>query len=191
MSEPASRKHPARVLKTFRTIHRTTGALLFVVFLFISITGLLLGWKKHSGELLLAKTYTGTTPDLKRWLPLDSLEACAISEAKRALGAHHKPEVDRMDVRKEKGTVKFVFTEAYLGIQVDGATGRILHVEHRTSDLIENIHDGSLLDRYLGTSNGQIKLVYTTVSGLALLLFTITGFWLWYGPKWMKKRRNG
>ena len=35
----------------------------------------------------------------------------------------------------------------------------------------------------LGTDYGQIKLVYTSIMGTALLIFTITGFWLWYGPK--------
>ena len=50
------------------------------------------------------------------------------------------------------------------------------------------IHDGSILDYYIATSNGQIKLFYTSIMGLALLTFTITGFWLWYGPKRMRKR---
>ncbi|HND16557.1 MAG TPA: PepSY domain-containing protein, partial [Saprospiraceae bacterium] len=95
--------------------------------------------------------------------------------------------LNRIDVRKDKGTVKFVFDEHYWGIQLDGATGGLLHVEQRRADFLEQIHDGSILDHYLGTSNGQIKLVYTTIMGLALLIFTVTGFWLWYGPKRMRK----
>ncbi len=38
------------------------------------------------------------------------------------------------------------------------------------------------------TTNGQIKFLYTTITGIALLLFTVTGFWLWYGPKRIKRK---
>lgn len=79
--------------------------------------------------------------------------------------------------------VKFVFIDHYWGIQLDGATGKLLHIERRNSDILENIHDGSILDYYFGTTGEQFKLVYTSIMGLALLTFTITGFWLWYGPK--------
>ena len=62
-------------------------------------------------------------------------------------------------------------------------TGELLHLERRRSDFIENLHDGSYFDYVFGTKYGQIKLVYTSIMGTALLVFTITGFWLWYGPK--------
>lgn len=84
--------------------------------------------------------------------------------------------------------LKFVYIDGYYGIQLDGATGRLLHIERRRSDFIENIHDGSILDYYFETTSEQIKLVYTSIMGLSLLTFTITGFWLWYGPKRMRKK---
>ena len=74
--------------------------------------------------------------------------------------------------------IKFVFIEGFWGVQLDGATGKLLHIERRRSDFIEKIHDGSILDLYFKTDSGLIKLVYTTVMGTALLIFTITGFWL-------------
>ena len=67
-------------------------------------------------------------------------------------------------------------------------TGELLHIENRRSDFIENIHEGSILDKYFDTSNEQIKLAYTSIMGLSLLTFTVTGFWLWYGPKRMRKK---
>ena len=66
-------------------------------------------------------------------------------------------------------------------------TGELLHIEKRRSDFIEKVHDGSILDYYFKTGKEPFKLVYTTVMGLALLIFTVTGFWLWYGPKRMRK----
>ena len=188
MAENNKRLKQAKLLRTSRKIHRTTGALLFVFFFFISITGLLLGWKKHSDGLLLSKSYQGTSTDLKDWLPIDSLYKNACTIVQDSVSANLSLDLERIDIRKEKGMIKFVFTDQFWGIQLDGATGQLLHIERRRADFIEKIHDGSILDYYFETTNGQIKLVYTSIMGLALLTFTITGFWLWYGPKRMRKK---
>ncbi|KOY84290.1 DNA mismatch repair protein [bacterium 336/3] len=188
MIENNKRQKQAKLLRIFRKIHRTTGILLFVFFFFISITGLLLGWKKHSGELLLPKSYKGTSTNFKDWLPIDSLHLIACRVLHDSVSTKLSSELDRIDIRKDKGMVKFIFANHFWGIQLDGATGKVLHIGRRHSDFIENIHDGSILDYYLGTT-GQIKLVYTSIMGLALLIFVITGFWLWYGPKQMRKKQ--
>ncbi len=49
---------------------------------------------------------------------------------------------------------------------------------------------GTIVDNLVGFSGGTFKLAYTTIMGTALLIFTITGFWLWYGPKRFKAGRN-
>ncbi|MFV0566136.1 MAG: PepSY domain-containing protein [Flavobacteriaceae bacterium] len=183
------RQKQAKILRTFRKIHRITGALLFVFFFFISVSGILLGWKKHSGNLILEKTHQGTTSNFKQWLPLDSLYAIAAQTIKDSISINTSSTIDRIDVRKDKGVVKFTFEDHFWGLQLDGATGRVLVIEQRRSDVIEKIHDGSILDYFFGT-NGQIKLVYSSIMGVALLIFTITGFWLWYGPKQMKKDKQ-
>lgn len=180
----------AKLLRSFRNIHRKTGALLFVFFFFISVSGLLLGWKKHSDGFIQSKSYTGTSTNLKEWLPIDSLHKNACTFLHDSVSTDLSLELARIDIRKDKGMVKFVFVDNFWGIQLDGATGQLLCIERRRSDFIENIHDGSILDDYFGTTGGPIKLVYTSIMGLALLCFTITGFWLWHGPKRMKKRKT-
>ena len=182
------RHKQAKLLRIFREIHRKTGALLFMFFFFIAVTGLLLGWKKHSGGIILPKTYQGTSSDLKDWMPIDSLHTIACKVLHDSVSPNLSLEIDRIDIRKEKGIVKFVFNDHFWGIQLDGVTGKVLNIDRRRSDFIEKIHDGSILDYYFETTNGQIKLVYTSITGIALLTFTITGFWLWYGPKRMRKR---
>ncbi|MEP1985808.1 MAG: PepSY domain-containing protein, partial [Maribacter dokdonensis] len=77
MPKITKRQRQAKWLRIFRKVHRATGAALFIFFFFISITGLLLGWKKHSGGVILSKTYKGTSTDLKEWLPVDSLHSLA------------------------------------------------------------------------------------------------------------------
>ena len=187
MSRDTKRQRQAKLLRIFRKVHRATGAALFVFFFFIAVTGLLLGWKKHSGDIILSKSYKGTSSDLKEWLPVDSLHTLANAYLLGRVSPELSTTIDRIDIRKEKGMVKFIYADHLWGLQLDGATGKLLHVERRYSDLIENIHDGSILDDYLGTNNQQLKVFYTSVMGIALLIFTITGFWLWYGPKRMRR----
>ncbi len=186
MAGQKQRQQQAKVLRIFRKIHRTTGAFLFLFFFLVSITGFLLGWKKHSGNLILAKSYQGTSTNLRDWLPIDSLHKNACQIFRDSISKTLSLDLDRIDIRKDKGMVKFVFVDGFWGIQLDGATGKLLHIETRRSDFIEKVHDGSILDLYFETSNGQIKLIYTSIMSIALLIFTITGFWLWYGPKRMR-----
>ena len=190
MNPPANRNKQAKRLRTFRNIHRFTGASLFGLFFVVSVTGLLLGWKKHSGGTILPKSYSGTSTDLKDWLPMDSLHRRACAALRDSVSSELSLKLERIDLRPEKGMVKFVFIDHFWGIQLDGATGNVLHIERRRSDFIENIHDGSVLDYVFDTDGEWIKLIYTSVMGLALLTFTITGFWLWLGPKRMRHKQQ-
>jgi len=163
---------------------------LFIFFLFISISGILLGWKKNSNEWLLPNTQKGSSTVLKDWLPIDSLHTLALNVLRDSVSPKVSGELERIDIRKSSGSVKFIFKDQYWGIQLDGATGKVLNIGKRRSDFIENIHDGSVLDDYFQTDNNPIKLIYTSVLGTALLLFTVTGFWLWYGPKRLRRARK-
>lgn len=186
----SQRKKQAQTLRTYRKIHRLTGAFLFVFFFIIAVTGVFLGWKKHSGGILLPESYKGSSTDLKTWQPLDKLNNIAIQALKDSIGPNLSTKLSRIDIRKRKGILKFIYKEHHWEIQLDGATGAVLNIGRRHSDWIENVHDGSIVDGMLGISKGWFKLFYTTVMGLALLLFTITGFWLWYGPKRMRKEQR-
>lgn len=180
------RQRQARALRWVRKIHRLAGISLFGFFFVVAVTGLLLGWKKHSGGFILAKSYEGSSTEMSAWLPMDSLHRIACKTLHEQVNPQLSLKLDRIDIRPDKGMVKFIFAEHFNGLQLDLATGKVLHLEKRRADLIEKIHDGSILDHYLSTSNGQIKLLYTSLLGTALLVFTITGFWLWYGPRRMR-----
>ncbi|MEJ7623218.1 MAG: PepSY-associated TM helix domain-containing protein [Pyrinomonadaceae bacterium] len=189
--DPQTRKRRAAILRYARKIHRTTGAILFGFFFIVAITGLLLGWKKHTGGAILADTAKGRSAKPEDWLAMPVLRDNAQNVFRNQISSEISPAIDRIDMRPEKGIAKFIFVEGYWGIQMDLTTGEPLTIERRRSDFIENVHDGVILDNLLGTSGEQIKLVYTSVMGLALLTFTITGFWLWLGPKQFKGRRTG
>ncbi|WP_299527912.1 PepSY domain-containing protein [uncultured Lutibacter sp.] len=190
MTKITSKQQQAKILRIFRKVHRTTGALLFIFFFFISVSGILLGWKNNSLGVLLPKTLEGTSTNLKNWLPIDSLHKNACKILHDSVSSDLSLELNRIDIRKNKGVVKFLFENHYSEIQLDGTTGELLQISERQSDFIENLHDGSILDKYFKTTQSQFKLIYTTIMGFALLLFTITGFWLWYGPKKMKQKKR-
>jgi uncharacterized iron-regulated membrane protein len=180
-----------RALRSLRVWHRNIGLISLLFLSFTATTGLLLGWKKHSGGFLLAETRHGSSSDLKDWLSLDSLLRIAERTIRDSVDAELSTRVDRMEVRANKGVVKFTFRDHFWGLQIDGATGEVLFIERRRADLIERLHDGSFWDSLMGTRDEAIKLFYTTLSGLALLLLCLSGLWLWYGPKRLRRAKRG
>ena len=166
-------------ISTVRKIHKAAAAFLAVVFVIIAVTGIFLGWKKNSNGYIHPDSHPGISAEMSQWLPLDSLRSIALQVLHDSINPGLSTELERIDVRPEIGMVKFVFEHHYNGIQLDATTGKVLHLERRRSDLIEDIHDGSVLDKILGTTGEWIKLCYTTVSGIALLVFTTTGTWIW------------
>lgn len=181
----ARKKQQAKLIRFFRWLHRKVAIALFTFFLLVSVSGMLLGLKKNIG--LLAPTQKGISPDLSTWLTVDSLQRIAFRVLHDSISADLSTVMDRIDIRPDKGIVKFIFKNHYWGLQLDGTTGHLLLIEKRKSDFIEDIHDGSILDDILGTDKEQIKTVYTSIMGISLLMLVVTGFWLWYGPKYMRK----
>lgn len=179
MAEQTRRQQQAHVLRLTRRIHRWTGLSLFVFFFIIGVTSILLGWKKDSAYIMPA-TARGSSTELAEWLPADRLLALAQTALVDSLGADYDPTIDRLDYRPDKGSIKFLFKDHYGEVQLDGATGEVLSIGIRRADFIEHIHDGSIV-------SDPFKLVYSTLMGLATIVFTVSGFWLWYGPKRMRK----
>lgn len=172
-------------MRITRKVHRYSGVLLFVFFFVMAITGLALGWKKNSGDLIMPPTQQGAETEMVTWLPLDTLSFLATGALLEQRGL--LSEIDRVDVRPGKRVMKFLFKQRQLEVQLDPANGQVLSVGRRHADWIEQVHDGSIVDDALGIPNGIFKVFYNTVMGLALVVFTLTGFWLWYGPKRMRR----
>lgn len=183
-----SRIKQAKLLRVFRKVHRYTGVFLFFFFFILGASGILLGWKKHSGNILLPATQSGISNRSNEWLSLDSLQKKAELIIKDSFNNNLSTSIDRIDVRPDKGSIKFIFSNHYWEVQLDATTGNLLSLGKRNSDLIERIHDGSIIDLTIFKKNGYFKLIYTSILGVALITFTITGFWLWYGPRLMRKK---
>jgi len=180
-------KQQAKWIRIFRWLHRKIAIPTLVFMFIIALTGVLLGVKKQTG--LQAPTMTGASKELKSWLPIDSLAQIAKQILADSINNTLPSALDRIDIRPEKGIAKFVYTDHYWSIQLDGTTGILLSIERRNSDLIENIHDGSIVDRIFKTGE-KAKIFYTVVSGLCLMLLVMSGFWLWYGPKRLRSLKR-
>lgn len=170
-------KDLSKATRSWRRIHHYLGLGIAVLLLLSALTGLLLGWKKDVG-LLQPPTRQGAAAELTEWLPLHRLESAAGKALHDRQPGNFS--VDRIDVRPDKGIAKVLFIPGYWEVQVDGATAEILSVEKRYSDLIEQIHDGSII------SDG-FKLVSMNVLGAGILALIFSGLWLWYGP-WKIRR---
>ncbi|MCK0159868.1 PepSY-associated TM helix domain-containing protein [Allomuricauda sp. F6463D] len=182
-----NRKKQASILRSTRNIHRKTGILLFFFFIIVGMTGAFLGWKKHV-DVLQYPTKKGISQNAHEWLSMDSIMTISTSEIQAWKGPEYSSEIDKIDVRPDKGIVKIIYKEHYYSLQLDATSGKVLSHEYRASDLMEHLHDGAIVDRLFGIPGEMFKLVYSSILGIALVVFSITGFWLWYGPKRMKRK---
>jgi uncharacterized iron-regulated membrane protein len=167
-------------LRGFRFLHRWFGVTLAVFTLVMAVTGLILGWKKDVA-LLQPATRTGSSVDMTRWKALHDIARAA--EEAMAQAGHTGNKIDRMDVRPNDGIVKVQFYHGYWEAQVDATTGKVLSLGQRHADWIEHVHDGSII-------NDLFKLIYTNLSGIGLVTLSLTGLWLWLGPKIIRRSKQ-
>lgn len=170
----------------YRKIHKWLAVPMFLVMFLIGVTGLFLGWKKQTA--LLPKTQKGATEKSSEWIKIDSLVSVAKAYSRDSL--KKDDEIDRIDIRPQKGIAKIVFVQHFTELQLDCKTAEILSISTRKSDFIEKIHDGSIVDYFIKTSSDQFKLFYTTAASLSLILLSFSGFWLWYNPIRIKKMKQ-
>ncbi len=92
---------------------------------------------------------------------------------------HDWKDITRVDLRPSKNLLK-ITTLSRHEIQVDAATGAVLNVAQRRSDLIEALHDGSFFGE-------GIKLGVFLPVGLGLLLLLATGITL-LTQRWRRRQ---
>jgi uncharacterized iron-regulated membrane protein len=168
----------------YRKWHRSISIVAVAFLTIIAITGLLLTWKKNSNGYLLANTMRGNSTNAAEWISFDSLQKVGIATLAKEL-PEEDATIDRIDVRPDKGIAKIRFKNHYTALQIDLATGKLLCIEKRRADFIEQIHDGTILDTLTGSN--YLKLIYGSFAGFALLFLSMSGFYLWINPKRIRK----
>jgi len=169
-------------LRRYRKYHRVIGLTLAVLLVISASTGILLSLKKDI-DLLQPPTQKGESKDLASWKPVDELATIAKEAFYTQFPDQTANAVDRMDIRPSKGIVKVLFEKGWWEVQVDGTSGEVLSIAKRHSDWIEALHDGSIISDWF-------KLLSMNYIGWGLLIMIITGVWLWYGPKRIRKLKR-
>lgn len=174
----------AKSTRWYRKIHKYIAITTFVFMFIIAATGLLLAWKKEFKFIPPTQKDTNNLPSLS----IDEIEKIATTYILE--NTDLDPEVNRLDVRPRQGVAKVRFEHHYSEVQVGIKSGEILSVKTRTSDIIEQIHDGSILDFLFKTNNEAVKKTYVTMTCLALMFLSVTGFYLWWNPRRIKKLKK-
>lgn len=167
-------------VRNYRKVHKWIGLVLALFLLLSALTGILLGWKKNVG-LLQPPTQSGANKEMTSYRPVDELAKVSI-QAVDSLGLT-ADNFDRIEYRPTKGIAKVIFDKGSWEVQVDASTLKVLSVAKRHSDWIEHIHDGSIISELF-------KVVSMNILGIGLVFLIVTGLWLWYGPKKIRKMKT-
>jgi uncharacterized iron-regulated membrane protein len=160
-----------------RKSHRWGAILIALPFLVIIATGILLQLKKD-WSWVQPPTAKGSGKSLD--ISFDQILEAARSVPQAEVQGWN--DIDRLDVRPDRGMVKVQAKNGW-EVQVDTATGAVLQVEYRRSDLIEQIHDGSWF-------HDNVKLYVFLPVAVILLGLWITGVYLFVLPYGVRLRRR-
>jgi hypothetical protein len=165
-----------KLSKLSRVSHRWGSIIALIPMTIIIVSGIALQLKKESAYIQPpTRRGVGTEPAIgfERILEVGK----TVPEA----GIESWDDIDRLDVRPGKGVVKMRCKNSY-EVQIDAATGEILQVAVRRSDLIESIHDGTYF-------HDHFKLWVFLPAGIVLALLVITGLHLFLLPYLARRKR--
>jgi hypothetical protein len=103
-----------------------------------------------------------------------------IARSVPGAGIRDWADIPRLEVRPARELIKVVSANG-TEVQIDAATGRVLQVARRRSDLIESLHDGSWF-------HPAAKRWVFLPAGIGLLGLAVTGVYLFLLPIAAKRR---
>ena len=137
--------------------------------------------------LMLKKEVSWIQPPTMSGIVSNEIPAVSFAQMLDAAQAHPEAQIedwtdiDRIDLRVGKGVAKLRAKSGW-EVQVDTSSGEVLNVAYRRSDLIEQIHDGSFF-------SDAVKLYIFLPTGILLLLMWGTGLYLFFLPRFRKKKK--
>lgn len=165
-----------------RKVHHWGSLFIMVQMGLVIGAGLLLSLKKEI-DWVQPPTVKGSA---RTDVPTQSMQALFnAAMSVEELDLNEWSELERVDFKPDKGIVKFVAPNNWEA-QIDTATGEVVQVAYRRSDIIERLHDGSFFADW-------VKLYVFFPSGIVLLTLWGTGIYLFFLPhlkRASKKRKK-
>ncbi len=177
-------KKLAKDARLYRKLHKFIAVPMLFFMLLLGITGLLLTWK---AELKLQPPSQISAFQEQQLISLNDIQNKAIHFTD---SLQISSIINRIDYRPSKGIAKVLFENHFTELQIDCYTGKIISVKQRTDSIIEMIHDGSILDYLFKNKSEKVKLLYSSITSLGLILLAFSGFWLWLKPKQIKNLKT-
>ncbi len=163
----------------FRQIHHWGSIIVSIPLIIMIGAGILLMLKKEI-EWIQPSTQKGIE---QKAIPTQSFERLfEAAKAVKKAGITSWADLERVDVKANKGVVKFVSASNW-EVQVDTNTAKVLQTEFRRSDIIEQIHDGSYFAEW-------VKLGLFLPAGIVLFFLWLTGIYLFVLPHYKKAQKK-
>lgn len=161
-----------------RKIHLWLALAILIPCVIVIGSGILLQIKKQS-DWIQPPTQKGQAAEPS--IPFEEILAIAKSVPELAIQSWH--DIDRLDVRPDKGMLKIQAINHWEA-QIDAASGEVLQVAYRRSNTIEAIHDGSWFAK-------PVKLWLFLPAGVLLLIMWCSGCVLLYTTLKSKYKKRG
>jgi uncharacterized iron-regulated membrane protein len=174
-----------RFARFSRWLHKWIGTLLALIMVALSVTGGFVAFKNEV-EYLQPAARSGAEGNLAEVIP-----PARVAEIILALQVPEAPtlkQINRIELRPSKRMYKVRLEQTSIWrspreIQVDAMTGAILNDGVRGDQLWMDLHSFVVFGE-------PAKLLTMTISGLALIWLSLSGYYLFFYPLWFRARKR-
>ncbi|GGB44300.1 PepSY-associated TM helix domain-containing protein [Fictibacillus barbaricus] len=171
--------NPAKFYQVSRKVHKWSGLLLSLIFMFVAVTGLLLVYMIPLGVTDDIKMGKDASPSQS--ISMDKVISIAISQD--LPGVASVEDIFRIEYRPSANIYQIRFNNSQ-GLQLDASTGEVLSKKQDYSTFLITLHDGS----YFGN---WYRFSFLTLAGLSLILLSFSGYYMFGYPLYRRlKTKN-
>jgi uncharacterized iron-regulated membrane protein len=149
-----------------RKVHKWSGLILSVVFMFVAVTGLLLVYMIPLG--VADELRTGKEASPSQSIPMEKVVSIAASQG--LPGVTSVEDIFRIEYRPSLNVYQVRFNNSQ-DVQIDASTGKVLSTNPDYSTFIITLHDGSFFGNWYRYSA-------LTFAGLSLILLSFSGYYM-------------
>ncbi|MED3690940.1 PepSY-associated TM helix domain-containing protein [Peribacillus butanolivorans] len=158
-----------------RKVHKWSGLILSVFFMFIAVTGLLLVYMIPLG--VADELRTGKDASPSQSIPMDKVVSIATSQGLPSVTSVE--DIFRIEYRPSANVYQVRFNNSQ-GVQIDASTGKVLSTNPDYSTFLITLHDGSFFGNWYRYS-------ILTMTGLSLILLSFSGYYMFGFPLYKRQ----